>query len=152
MRESTFPGDELQARREEMGLTRDDVFRKLRVPARYLRGLEEGTLGDLPELCYAVGFLRTYCLYLSLDPEPYVDCLRQCALDSPPARRSLFRYGESTGPGWKRDLYTWAALSAVLILAWVAYAVVIQPASEPAEGRVEAETVDLHVPEAASDF
>ena len=152
MREKTFPGEELRARRVEMGLTRDDVFRKLRVPTEYLRGLEEGTLGNLPEMCYALGFLRTYCLYLGLDPEPYLDCLRECAAAQSALGRPGLGNGEGTQPGWMQDLYAWAALSAVLILAWVTYAIVIQPASESAEGRVQAETVDLQVPEPPSDF
>lgn len=152
MREKTFPGEELRARREDMGLTRDDVFRKLRIPQEYLRGLEEGILGSLPEMCYTVGFLRTYCLYLGFDPAPYVDCLREGAAVQSSLRHTGLHQGEGTRPGWMRDLYAWAALSAVLILAWVTYAVVIQPASESAEGRVQAETVDLRVPESPSDF
>lgn len=154
MREKTFPGEELRARREEMGLTRDDVFRKLRIPVKYLRGLEEGTLASLPEMCYAVGFLRTYCLYLGLDPEPYVDCLRECETVHPALRRTGPRHGQGARPRWMQDLYAWAALSAVLILAWITYAIVIQPrlGGESAEGRVQAETVDLRVPESPSDF
>ncbi len=152
MKGRPFPGEELRARREEMGLTRDDVFRKLRVPTEYLRSLEEGTLGNLPEMCYAVGFLRTYCLYLALDPAPYVDCLRECACVQSVLGRPGLGKGEGTRPGWMQDVYAWAALSAVLILAWVSYAIVIQPASESAEGRVQAETVDLQVPESHSDF
>ncbi|MCH7511181.1 MAG: helix-turn-helix domain-containing protein, partial [Chloroflexi bacterium] len=92
-------------------MTLDDAFRKLRIPREYLRGLEEGTLESLPEMCYAVGFLRTYCLYLGLDPEPYVDCLRECATVQTASRRTGLRHGDGSLAVCMQDLYAWGALS-----------------------------------------
>ena len=71
----TFPGDELQARRQEAGLTRKDVHRKLPVPADFVKALEEGAWELLPSSVYKVGFTRTYVAFLGLNSEPYFEAV-----------------------------------------------------------------------------
>jgi hypothetical protein len=82
----TFPGSELRARREELGFSIYEAFRKTRVPANYIEALEQGDILNLPATCYAAGFLKTYCEFLGLNPE--VPRVRASFRDPFPARRS----------------------------------------------------------------
>lgn len=148
MRQRSFQGGEIRVRREELGLSVEDVYRKLRIPAGCVRAIEEGAAHRLPEMCYALGYLRTYCLFLDLDPEPFVDELRECR--RPAARFLGIAEKDRARPPWVDGLLAWAAISAVLLLGWVAYAVVLQPETEPSESRVQAGTVDMRVPEPPS--
>ncbi|RFD20567.1 helix-turn-helix domain-containing protein [Komagataeibacter melaceti] len=66
-------GDELRAKREEMGWKLPDVAAWLRIRLSYLEALEGGRPGELPGSAYAVGFLRTYAKALGLNPEPLVE-------------------------------------------------------------------------------
>ncbi len=141
MNEFAFPGDELRARREAMGLSVDDVYRKLRIPSNMVESLESGEIERLPAMCYATGFLKTYCHLLELDPEHYADSLKECV--RPTGRRLTMAKRSSAGgerPAWMQNAITWGSICAVLVLGWVTYAVVLQPKAERGEGRVEADT------------
>ncbi len=148
MKKLVFPGDELRARREEMGLSVEDVYRKLHIPFDCIRGLEEGDPERLSELCYVVGFLRTYCSHLGLEPEAYVDCLKEVTRPA-----TGFFLGMATGdapeekPRWLAEIGAWAAVCAILVLGWITYAVVFQPKADTSDGQVRAGTVDMHVPD-----
>lgn len=144
----SFPGNELRERREALDLSVEDVYRKLRIPIRCIVGLEEDRLDSLPELCYLIGFLRTYCIHLDLRPEPYIDCLNECRK---PTRRflnlSATSKDEPERPPWLREFLAWGAVTALLILGWVTYAVIFQPETERSEGQVQADTVELKLPQ-----
>lgn len=147
MKQALTQGEELRERREALGLSVDDVYRKLRIPVDCVRAFESGCSDDLPTLCYAQGFLRTYCEFLGLDPEPHVDILKETMR---PARRFLnlpaMRSAASRSK-WIRDITAWAAVCAVLALSWLTYSILLQPEPERTEGKVQAGTVDFRVPE-----
>lgn len=147
MNKLVFPGDELRARREEMGLSVEDVYRKLHIPLDCIRGLEEGDPERLSELCYVVGFLRTYCGHLEMEPEPYVDCLKE--VTRPTTRFLGMARGDAPEekPRWLAELVAWAAVCTILVLGWITYAVVLQPSGDASDGQVRADTVDMHVPD-----
>ena len=131
-----FPGEELRAQRELRDLSIEDVYRLLRVPASCIRALEAGDMTSLPALTYAMGFLRSYCEFLELDPDPYLDCLQECA--APAAAPGFLRmkaYDKQHRPAWVSDAITWATISAILALGWFTYTVVVQPGASPSEGR-----------------
>jgi cytoskeletal protein RodZ len=147
MRQTSFPGSELREQREKMGLSVYEAFRKTRVPGNYIEALERGQVHALPATCYGVGFLKTYCLFLGLNPDRYVDSFRACS--RPSAVRFLrAKNGGATfrTPDWVHDAMTWAVVTAVLLLGWVTYSVVFQPSQDNADRRVEAGTVDLVAP------
>ena len=52
------------------GLTLEDAERSTRIARKFLIALEEHNYAVFPAPVYARGFLRTYCRYLNLDPEP----------------------------------------------------------------------------------
>ncbi|MGC8872978.1 MAG: helix-turn-helix domain-containing protein [Chloroflexia bacterium] len=61
-------GDTLRERREERGLTLDDVSRQTRIRREYLEALESSQYDRLPADVYVRGFLRAYAQLLGLDP------------------------------------------------------------------------------------
>lgn len=139
MTKRTFPGDELRQRREEIGLRVDDVFRKLRIPTHVIEALEAGDIERLPALCYAAGFLKTYCQLLNLDGEGFVDALHDCNRSAPGTLLEMAKDGLREGrPRWLGDMFAWATISAILILGWATYSVVFQPKIQPEDSRVQA--------------
>lgn len=60
-------GELLRERREEFGLTLEQVGAALRIKPAYLMALEEGKPAGLPGPAYAVGFTRSYSNFLGLD-------------------------------------------------------------------------------------
>lgn len=149
MNESTFPGNELRARREELGFSVDDVYRKIRVPISVIQSLETGDVHNLPSACYTVGFLKTYCVFLELNPNRFVDTYQACIR---PTTRFLRRSTttpakQAPRPKWMAEAMSWVAVSMVIALGWFAYAVVVRPNADPAEQQAHADTAEnLRVP------
>jgi len=63
-------GGILRRRREELGLSLDDVAASTRVRKTYLQALEEENLRALPGAAYVIGFLRIYARQLGLAVDP----------------------------------------------------------------------------------
>ena len=139
----TFPGSELRERREELGFSIYEAFRKTRVPANYIEALEQGRILNMPATCYAVGFLKTYCEFLGLNPERYVDTFRACAR---PSVTRFLRGDQEEGfraPAWLQDFVTWAVITAVILLSWITYSVAFKPQTDNPDKRVQAGTMEL---------
>lgn len=150
MSHQAFPGHELRARREELGFSSDDVYRRIRVPAQFVESIEAGAVHNLPAACYSVGFLKTYCQLLGLEPNRYVDTYQACVRPSTGfLRRSKTDDAYKTPPPrWVGEVMAWAAVSAVIALGWFTYTVVVRPNAEPLETRAHAATADdIRVPE-----
>lgn len=142
-----FPGGELRERREALGLREDDVYRKIRISANFIRAIEEGDIEHLPALTYSVGFLRTYCRLLELNPEPYIHDLTTAMR---PSRSFLGLRDSSTPlkrPAWWSDAVAWASICAILVAGWLAYSLVVRPSSSPQDTKVRAEEAPLYLPE-----
>lgn len=145
MKQVEFAGNRLRQCREERGLTQQDVFAQIHVPVQYIVALERGQLADLPAPAYTVGFLASYCEFLELDAEPFVDQLHAClGREAAPAAhpRASWRasWVEKGRPPWLADLATWGAICVVLLLAWFTYMAIVQPFVEERRTRVEADT------------
>lgn len=80
-------GARLRQRREELGLSLDDVAASTRVRKTYLQALEDERLEILPGGSYVVGFLRIYARQLGLPVEPLLAAITDGDL-----------YGEGEGP------------------------------------------------------
>ena len=149
MKLTEFPGENLRQHREALGLSQADVFRMIHIPVPYVRAMEQGDFSDVPSSCYAVGFIRTYCTFLGVEPERYVDSFRAC---TGPARRFLRHDAKSRRRGslWVQDAMTWMTICALIAFGWYAYSAVVRPNADAAETRVEAgaveETQDQTVP------
>jgi hypothetical protein len=57
----------LKARREELGLTLEEVSRRTRIPVSHLAAIEEERLRDLPPGPYVGGWVRAYCDLLEIE-------------------------------------------------------------------------------------
>lgn len=83
-------GAVLRQRREELGLSLNDLAASTRVRKTYLQALEEENLQMLPGAAYAVGFLRIYARQLELPIEPLVAALTgERTLEDHAARHAL---------------------------------------------------------------
>lgn len=145
----TFPGHELRATREELGLSSDDIYRRIRVPAQFVESIEAGAVHTLPAACYSVGFLRTYCQLLGIESNRFVDTYQACIRPSTGfLRRNRFESRKSAPPRWVGDAMAWAAVCGVIALGWFAYTVVVRPNALAVETRAHAATADeIRVPE-----
>lgn len=69
-------GEQLRARRLEVGLNLEDVVRELNIRLPHLIALEEGRFKDLPGRIYATGFLRNYAEHLGLDADALLQAVK----------------------------------------------------------------------------
>jgi cytoskeletal protein RodZ len=141
MKESAFPGCELRSRREELGLTPDDVYRRLRIPSEYIVAIEDGQWGMIPAATYSIGFIKSYAAFLGLDPHPYVDSYRECTRRVAPRIFNLSREQDWVAPRWLQEAMAWGTVCALLVLGWFTYSAVLKPTPE-SQDRVEAGTLD----------
>jgi cytoskeletal protein RodZ len=66
-------GSSLRDARARQGLELDELERRTKIRAKYLRALEDERFEQLPAPTYVKGFLRTYADALGLDGRLYVD-------------------------------------------------------------------------------
>jgi len=62
-------GQSLKEAREQKGVSLEEVEEVTRIRHKFVQALEEGNYGALPAETYVKAFLRTYAMYLELDPE-----------------------------------------------------------------------------------
>ena len=144
MKHAAYNGEPLRERRLSMGLTPSAVYRQIHIPAAYLDALERGDFSLLPSPCYAAGFLKTYCRFLEMDPQPFLDAFRETI--NPPIhgvfRRPRIQLHALLSSTWGSELLTWATVCAILALGWFAYNAVFDPQADVADKLVEAGTID----------
>jgi len=135
--------EDIRCAREAQGLSREDIYKKYRVPVSVVRALEENDFENLPAPIYAKGFVGTYCRALGLDATPYIHAI-EAGCDKP--RRFVFSSlagDEDEVPEWLDNLRLWAAVFAVVTFGWFAYSLVVEPGEPSDRGRVRAESMDL---------
>jgi len=93
-----------------------DVATALRIRRPHLEAIEAGEFGQLPGRVYAVGFLRAYSEYLSLDPELVVDRFRDETTDIGPSTE--LNFPEAPPQSWRPQL---GLFGVALLLAVVVY-------------------------------
>jgi cytoskeletal protein RodZ len=69
-------GELLRRTREERKLEIAEAAKATRIRTHYLQALEDGELGLLPSSAQVRGFLRTYAIYLGLEPDDVLDLLK----------------------------------------------------------------------------
>jgi cytoskeletal protein RodZ len=134
---------ELRDRRRLLGLSREEAYKKFRVPLDVVVALEEGTLDRLPAPVYARGFLRTYCEGLGLPPDPRLDKLEEALHQRPRFRMPFFRGPDRERPAWFDDVAMWGAIAGIVVFGWIAYSLVFDPGRQAHETGVQAQTVDF---------
>ena len=128
-------GETLRRRREQMGLSLNDVAVRTRVRKAYLQALEEENLTALPGSAYAIGFLRIYARHLDLAVEPLVTALTGRAAPDVDRKGSHFTEGGAAAPRRRARRGKLLPLLLVLLLLAVAgggYLLYLQrPAAPP---------------------
>ncbi len=69
---SYLAGEVLRKKREELGIDIREVSELLRIKADYLTSIEEDKFEKLPVAVYTIGYIRSYAVYLHVDPEPII--------------------------------------------------------------------------------
>ena len=138
-------GEELKARRGAMGLSRQEAYKKFRVPLPFISAIEEGRVENLPPPIYTRGFIKTYCEALCVTPDSFINAYED-ALHKPVRGFSLRRVSQSPNrPAWFDDAVTWAAIVGIVIVSWISYTLVVRPGNTRAASSVQAETVELPI-------
>lgn len=145
MRERSCRGTDLQTQRESMGLSQEDVNRKLRIPLDFIQQIEADELPEVSANTYTIGFAKTYCAFLGRSPEAYIAQMRP--LKGPPKglihQASEAIHAERTErPAWMAEAMMWASIVGIIVLGWAAYALVIQPKTSDVDNNVSADTVE----------
>ena len=151
----SFPGHELRARRLELSLSIDAASAGCAVPSEMIESLESGALDRLPAPCYTVGFIRSYCRQLRLEPENYVSALHLALNGGHGANvqrdgllaRLLLRIPMPDMPRITSELHAWVLVITVTVLGWIAYTAVVQPAQPQTNSSAQAASIDLRLPE-----
>ncbi len=103
-------GATLRSAREAGGESLDDVAEAIRIRSDYLYAIEEENYYGLPGWAHAVGYVRSYAMYLGLDTGPMVKRVRdQLAL-----REHVF---EQQGVERSRDFMRMISMGGMAVLA-----------------------------------
>jgi len=70
----------LKERREELGLTIEELAQKAKVPSSIIEAFEKKDWDNLPEPVYVKGFLKKMCRVLELDEKEILDMFLSCEL------------------------------------------------------------------------
>ena len=68
-----FGGAGLRAAREAAKVEIATLSFELRIPKNYLEALETEDYDQLPGTTYGFGYIRSFCKFLDIDPQPYLD-------------------------------------------------------------------------------
>lgn len=66
-------GEDLRLFRQEKNLTLRRIADETHISLRHLENIEEGRYGELPGGMYNRAFLRTYCTYMGLEPDAFLE-------------------------------------------------------------------------------
>jgi cytoskeletal protein RodZ len=75
------PGIILKNARNQLGYTVDEVHNVTKIKKEYIRGLENDDVSAFPAELYYKNFLKTYALYLKLNPDELVQMYEQARID-----------------------------------------------------------------------
>ena len=71
------PGLILQQTRNKLGYTIDGVHSKTKIKKEYIKGLENDDISAFPAELYYKNFLKSYALYLKLNPNELIQIYEQ---------------------------------------------------------------------------
>ena len=145
----SFDGTQLNERRSELDLSFEQASERCAVPPRLIEALESGNLDAMPGESYAIGFLRSYCRSIDIQPEGHVTALKEAfretaSAQGKPSKAPLIRTPKFALPrlnlNLSPELQAWLAVCALFALGWFAYSVVVHP--EQPDQPVSAATIE----------
>ena len=69
-------GEALREARHNSNQSLSQISSLLRIRHDYLKAIENGTPDNIPGTTYAIGFIKSYSIYLGIDPEGYINSLK----------------------------------------------------------------------------
>jgi hypothetical protein len=112
-------------RREDAGLSLEEIYERTRVRLEYLQGIEDGNYRSFPDLVYIKGFVRTYLSVVGAEDlkDEFVTWLNK---DEPVRERRLpptnvLGNGTSPTKGFKPASHIWLFAILFLVLAGSGY-------------------------------
>ncbi len=139
-------GEDLRAHRMALGLSREEAYKKFRVPLTFIAAFEDGRIDDLPAPIFTRGFVKTYCEALGYPPGLVLNAYEDL-VHRPPIRgfSRLRAANRANRPAWWDDAVMWAAIVGVVLFGWVAYSVIVRPGTPATNAHVQAESIELPV-------
>lgn len=129
--QAATPGEVLRARREQQGMSVEDVASYLRLSPRQVQALEANDFEALPGLTFVRGFIRNYARLLHLDPQPLLalapdlNPLAQSKPITTASERISYREQQPIFGGKRQAKRKRPALIAVVVLVIALIAIVI---------------------------
>lgn len=154
----------LRVRREERGLSVQQVFEQTRVPIKYILAFEEGNFEDIDLRTNIYPFLFTYCKFIGVDPNVYYDLylewfrenrenLNKRALEcSKDSSNRIDPKSNITLPQWVDHLFTWGIICVILLLLWIVYSFLTYPVRSDSSRKVDAGTRESSIVHFDEDF
>lgn len=71
-----YGGEALRAEREKAGIDIPTLSAELRIPKSYLHALEAEDYDELPGTTYGFGYIKSYCKFLGIDDQPFLDTFK----------------------------------------------------------------------------
>jgi len=139
-------GEDLRAQRNALGLSRQEAYKKFRVPLTFIDAIEDGRIDDLPAPIFTRGFMKTYCEALGLSPDMVLNAYED-HMHRPPVRglSRLRAANRANRPAWWDDAVTWAAIVGIVLFGWVTYSLLVRPGAPETNAHVQAESIALPV-------
>ncbi len=117
-------GEVLRDKREEKGLSIEDVSNRLRLSPRQIQALESNQFAVFPEPMMTRGFIRNYAGFLEIDAAPLLAAYRQHVPEESPHSISIHSANVQL-PGYKQRSWGryvfWLFFIAALAAGWVGY-------------------------------
>lgn len=127
-------GRDLQQQRVKRGVELEAIAASTRVSIRHLRALEDERSSDLPGGVFNKGILRSYCEFVGLEEQEWLDRFAASELNTS-AEPDWASFAESVqqsrlstgGPQPRRWLGVLLMLLGLVALAWVAWHFTLRP-------------------------
>ena len=64
--------DDLAEIRKKRGISQETVSRKTKIPIKYIKALEGGSIKMLPDILYTKNIIKKYLALFNIDPRPFI--------------------------------------------------------------------------------
>jgi cytoskeleton protein RodZ len=132
---SSDNSQKLKIKRDSLGLSLEDVFKKIRIRSSYLQDIENSEFHLLPAPVYTKNFIKTYAKFLGVDEEPilkdyddYINAQKEELMppqETPPEEKQFFASVAN-----KKNYF---GVFFVLIIVFMVWLILKQNASVPDE-------------------
>ena len=113
---TTSIGAALSGERQRLRISMDAVERGTMIRRDFLEKIDRDQLDDLPPGAYAKGFLRSYAVFLGLDPAPFVKAYDDLYAPLEPELAAVVQKGVRVPPDLSRRAWKIAVGAAITML------------------------------------